>query len=348
MKKFILTLDYELYGNGSGDVFRNVVNPTQRLLEIARELGIKYTFFFEVCEYWKLKHEWEKGNHMGYDRNPVEAMEAQMRQAVVDGHDVQLHIHPQWCNARWNNGGWIVDNSQWRLVDYKDDLSDLLLCGKLTIEEIIRPVMADYKCIALRAGGYNAQPSDSIVKAMRNVGLSIDSSVVPGAVEMGELSNYDYSASPLALGIWHVDDKLEQPADSLTDLIELPIVSSPILRIKKILSWSRLLSILHNRKSAISSFAAKTKGTDGGPRGFLFKQWSRVKYLFETEYQTWDFCLFSPSMHKKYVDNAMTENRDVYTLVGHPKGFTDRSGLLWLIDNVNVHFETLSSFSLGC
>ena len=75
MKRLLLTLDYELFGDGSGDVFKHIVEPTNSVLEVAERYGAKITVFFEVVEYWRLKQEWESGNHMGYDNNPVEAME---------------------------------------------------------------------------------------------------------------------------------------------------------------------------------------------------------------------------------------------------------------------------------
>ena len=60
MKSLIFTLDYELYGNGSGNVFTHIIEPTNKILEIADKYNAKITFFFEVVEYWKLKEEWEK------------------------------------------------------------------------------------------------------------------------------------------------------------------------------------------------------------------------------------------------------------------------------------------------
>ena len=74
MAKFLLTLDYELFGNGSGDVFKHIIDPTYKLLALADKYNVKFTFFFEVIEYWKLKEEWDKGNSMGYSKNPIEAM----------------------------------------------------------------------------------------------------------------------------------------------------------------------------------------------------------------------------------------------------------------------------------
>ena len=69
MKEIILTLDYELYGNGQGDIFRQIVEPTDRILKIAKRHNAHLTIFLEVVEYWRLKEEWERGNTMGYTGN---------------------------------------------------------------------------------------------------------------------------------------------------------------------------------------------------------------------------------------------------------------------------------------
>ena len=161
MKKILITLDYELYGNGSGDIFKHIIEPTESILTVCNEHGVKITIFFEVVEYWALKNEWEKGNTMGYAMNPVEAMENYIRTAYGQGHDAQLHIHPQWVNALYENGRWNVDFNAWRLGDYKSEgenrLYQLVKKGKETLEGIINH--PSYQCTAFRVGGFNIQPS---------------------------------------------------------------------------------------------------------------------------------------------------------------------------------------------
>lgn len=340
MKNFLLTLDYELYGNGSGDVFRNVVEPTARLLQLAHEKNVRYTFFFEVVEYWFLKREWENGNKMGYDRDPAAAMAAQMRQAVAEGHDVQLHIHSQWCDAEWMGDHWQVatDNSQWRMPEMRGDMDALLLRGKQTLEDMLCPVKPDYRCTTFRAGWYNAMPCQRQLHAMRGAGFVADSSVVPGAVETGQWTRYDYSASPVDAATWFVQDDIDKPAAGKTDILELPIVTMPIRRITKYLSWSRIKSILHNRKSAAGALDAKTTADDK-PKGKLAKLAAMVKFLFSIEWQTWDVCLFSTAMNKKFIKAKVRDDRDVYVLVGHPKGLTDTTGLEYLIDCCRQEYD---------
>ena len=47
--KIFLTYDYELFfGDPTGSVEKCIIEPTQRLLEIAKRTGARYTFFIDV------------------------------------------------------------------------------------------------------------------------------------------------------------------------------------------------------------------------------------------------------------------------------------------------------------
>lgn len=341
MKSIVLTLDYELYGNGSGDVFRHVIIPTDKILKIAGRYNARITFFFEVVEYWKLKKEWERGNSMGYDTNPVAAIEDQLKHAYREGHDIQLHLHPQWVDAVYVNRHWKVNLDEWRLGGYKREgefsLVHLLEKGKKTLENIIQSIDPGYQCIALRAGGYNIQPSQEIVKAMRAAHLYIDSSIFPGGKECGTLSRYDYSDIPVDAGFWNVGTELEKPGKS--GIMELPIVAFPLVRWKKYLTMERIKSLLRNRESAKDAFEAKT----GGDKG----KWRKIKFFLEEEWQTWDYCLFSKSMHRQFLKAIEKQSdRNVFTLVGHPKSFVSGKGLEYLLGRTRGKYSciTISQF----
>lgn len=47
---FVSSLDYEIFGNGSGDMMRDVIQPTNRLLDICDRHNAKMTIMFEVGE----------------------------------------------------------------------------------------------------------------------------------------------------------------------------------------------------------------------------------------------------------------------------------------------------------
>ena len=342
MKKILLTLDYELYGNGSGNIYTHIIEPTQSILDIANRYHAKITFFVEVVELWRIEEEWQKGNRMGYKTNPINDIRKQLQEAYQQGHDVQLHIHPQWVDANYVDDKWIVDLDNWRLGGYckvgEYSLYNLLAKGKATLEEWIRPIDSTYTCIALRAGGYNIQPSSEIVSSMHVLGLKIDSSIFPGGKEIGALSNYDYSGINEDVQYWHVGDKLEEFGNS--EIIELPIVAFPIRRWKKFASIQRIKSLLRNRKSATDSFIAKTSHARSS-------RWDKVKYFFQIEWQTWDYCLFSPHLHKHFLKQiTRQQNREVFTLVGHPKGFTGKRGLEYLLSTTlnNYNLITIREF----
>ncbi len=336
VKSLLLTLDYELYGNGSGDVFKHIIKPTEQILDIANQYGVKLTFFFEVIEYWKLKEEWENGNTMGYKDNPVETMENQIKEAFKQGHDVQLHLHPQWVDAFWKDGKWNVNLNEWRLGGYHREreysLENLFRRGKQTLEELLKPVDPNYHCFAVRAGGYNIQPSEKIVKAMLATGFKVDSSVYPGGKEMGTLSNYDYTAIDPALGIWQTGERLEKQGS--VGILELPIVAFPMRRLKKFMTLERIRGFFGNVKSAQDSLEAKTS-TNDKKSGKLDK----IRYFFQTEWQTWDYCLFSPSQHKLFLKQIAKQNREVYVLVGHPKSFQGSRGLEYLLKKTYKEYE---------
>ncbi|GAP80642.1 polysaccharide deacetylase family protein [Porphyromonas gingivalis] len=343
MKQILFTLDYELYGNGTGNVFEHIIKPTEELLAIARRHGIKYTIFFEVVEYWYLKREWERGNKMGYTEDPISAMEQQLREAYLQGHDVQLHLHPQWIGAVHQDGQWRLDLSNWCLGRYQGggeySLLSLLKRGKETIEEIIRPVDPHYSCIALRAGGYNAQPSEEIVRAMRQVGLKVDSSIYPGGFETGVLSNYDYTSVAPGLGHWYVEDRLEYSTHGVTDIMELPIVAFPIRRLQKYLSSDRIKALFQNRKSAADTYSAKTANKGG--------IWGKISYFVELEWQTWDFCLFSKNLHRRFLKRIESQRgRKEFVLVGHPKSYVSGESFNYLIGQLKSSYQFLSMTEL--
>lgn len=328
MRQFLLTLDYELYGDGSGDVFCDVIEPTERLISYFDENNIKVTIFVEMVEFLRMKQAWSKGNNMGYDINPYEAVVSQIQKIYSHGHDVQLHIHPQWVDAKYENGKWHVDNKNWilGLFDRVGDvtLKSLLQCCKNELEAMVRPIDPNYQCLALRAGGYNVQPSRRLVEAMTAVGLKLDSSVVPGAVQKGTQARYDFSSCNPRLDYWQVNDTLENPAQTNTGLYELPLTSMPLCRFLKLFSRARMKAILKNSSSAKSNFNDKVNTS----RGNSFVQ--KAKYLFETEYITWDFCLMHRVMHRKFIKHS--RGKAIIVLVGHPKGFSTIDTIKSLVD----------------
>jgi len=338
-----LTFDYEIYGDGSGDVFSHMIYPTERILSICEANNIRTTIYFEVIEYLKMKRAWEKGNKMGYVNNPIEAIDRQLKTAALAGHDIQLHIHPQWVDAEYTDR-WVVDFNNWRIGDFVGkqnySLEDLLREGKEAIEALINPVVPHYKCIAFRAGGYNIMPSKKVYDAMINTGLKMDSSVYPGGHEQGALSRYDYRETDNGKDFWWVqpDDFSKQGRGSL--VMEIPIFALAQSRLNK-LSVERFKSAFQNKQSAINSLKKKTNKLSLA---------GRLKYMLKKEAFTWDFCLFSTRLHNRflrYIKRHLINQRQYFVLIGHPKNFTTDTCFRRFIRNAKkdgAQFMTLSEF----
>jgi peptidoglycan/xylan/chitin deacetylase (PgdA/CDA1 family) len=320
----VLTYDYELFGDGSGDVFRHMVNPTQKLLDICERYNIKMTVFFEVIEYLKIKNEWDKGNTMGYSQNPAAAIHRQIQEVLRAGHDVQLHLHPQWIDAVYRNG-WQVDIGRWRLTGSGDELPDsdrstsVVRHGKSALEDILQPIDPQYHCRALRMGGFNIQPSGDILRAMRRSGLRLDSSVFPGGVADTLLDRYDYRDISEREPYWFVNgsDVLQISRNKYRrTVIECPVFALPSTSVFKY-GFRRLRVKWQNRDYATNQARYKVPG----------KIFSWIRYLFTKEAVQWDYCLLGYRQLRKYHRRAERIRKESgrelhpFVLVGHSKDF---------------------------
>lgn len=274
---------------------------------------------------------------MGYEKDPLAAMEAQIKALAKAGHDIQLHIHPQWVDAKWNGKGWTLNMDEYRLGGYTKEgefsLEHLLRKGKETLEELIRPICPEYRCVALRAGGYNAQPSGDIVKAMREVGLFFDSSIYPGGYEQA-LSVYDYRKITREKGLWSVSDQLEYESNVDSRVYELPIVSLNVARWRKYLSCDRFKMVLSNTHSAKEMY--ETKISQSAMGGKKKSKLEKLTFLFEEECQTWDYCLLPNALQRKFIkEMERQKEREYFTLVGHPKSFLGSRNVEFLLKRLS-------------
>src|SRR5580700_8658122 len=104
MPEFVFTLDYEIYGNGSGSLRDLVLDPTERLAEIFAEFDVPFVVFAEAVEFAKIEEAQCDPDSAG--------VRAQIRDLHSAGHEIALHLHPWWANARYEDGRWILDWSE--------------------------------------------------------------------------------------------------------------------------------------------------------------------------------------------------------------------------------------------
>jgi hypothetical protein len=187
--QLVLTDDWELRGDGSGDIHRLQIQPLRRLTQIYEQSGFRGSFFVEVLQ--QLKHlAWGRRHPVLHER--AYQWEDIVRDTLVKGHDIQLHIHPQWSEADYTNAGWRLSH-KWSLLEYSfDKIKALLKDSKNYLEDLLQPVDSEYKCIAFRASKWSLAPDKSILQTLSDLGIVFDTSIVPGMVFESDAAQFDY------------------------------------------------------------------------------------------------------------------------------------------------------------
>ncbi|MBL3528745.1 MAG: hypothetical protein JMN27_11245 [gamma proteobacterium endosymbiont of Lamellibrachia anaximandri] len=257
--QLILTVDYEVFGDGSGQPRPCVLGSTERILAIAESRGVPLTLFVEALEFAAMERE--PACHAQSD-----AVRLQLTEALARGHDLQLHLHPQWWDAKLDPAGsWQLDLSRWRIGDLPfQEVAGLLEQGKVWLEELGRQQRPDYRCIAFRAGGWCIQPSALVLAALSDQGILIDSSVAPGLrnATAGEWS--DFRDVP-DLPFWNADQDLAAPVSR--GVWEFPILTGRVARMD------------HLKALRKAGLAEGCQGSYRGPGGIAARILGRLSRL---------------------------------------------------------------------
>ncbi len=176
-RDLVLTIDYETWQTAPPgkriDWHETVLRPAEALMLIAERLPVPLTFFVEMGEILWLRRN---------DPSVAAALEKQIRQARTRGHDIQLHLHPEWLpesGARHDAaaGTWWWDRDKCRIHSLREAPLSLLGRLKEELEGIVRPADPGYRVRAFRAGRYGIQPHGEVFQAMLRHGIEADSSV---------------------------------------------------------------------------------------------------------------------------------------------------------------------------
>ena len=96
-----LTHDWELRGDGSGDIEQIQFAPLRKLLEIYRKHDVRTTFLPDLMQ--QIRFRQLASEHLEL-KSLADKWDEVVREAFRQRHDVQLHLHPQWRNGRYENG----------------------------------------------------------------------------------------------------------------------------------------------------------------------------------------------------------------------------------------------------
>jgi hypothetical protein len=211
MIDFLFTLDYEIYGNGSGDLAGLVYEPGERLKEIFRKWNCRLVAFVEVAELEKIEAH---GTDPAIDR-----VKRQIREFYLEGHEVALHLHPQWCNARYEQGRWRLDAGEYNLCTLPQARIEEIVTGAL---HYLRHVLdqPQFTPLSFRAGNWLFQPTRTAAGVLARQGIRVDSSVFKG----GLLHNHglDYRPAMKNGYYWRFDGDVNRD-DRSGSWTEVPI-----------------------------------------------------------------------------------------------------------------------------
>ncbi len=336
----ILTVDYEVFGNGAGCLKHCVVEPASRLLQAADQFGAPVTLFAEAAEMMAIERE------MGDEA--VGGVREQLAGAVAAGHDVQLHLHPQWQGAtRRHDGSWDLDLTRWRIGDLPEEETESLIAdGKGWLDAVAFAGTPGRHCMAFRAGGWCIQPSAGVVRSLQRQGFAVESTVVPGMRRSSPGEWSDFRAAP-DLPFWRVDGDVCQPRAS--GLWEVPIVSGSLARFRQ------LAGELQARNTTNSRFAPNCHGSSTPGSGTsLTRVAATVRKLLDLGLAKLDFATMPATALVAITEEWMRRFGDAHqptpiVAIAHTKNWTDRSTaqlteyLKWARD-ARIRFSTYSDW----
>ena len=288
-----VTVDYELFSNGQGDLSTHILSPTEQLLQTAAALHIPLTFFIEMGEILAFEQVAQSDQTGDTYKQQVQQIRAQIGRMVRLGHDVQLHYHPQWHQAEYTSNGWQLTSQSGDLLQYgAETLITNLLAGKHYLESLCQPHQPDYRCHIFRAGGYQFPQDAQLGELLHEIGMQVDSSVVPGYYRRTSYSNIDFrDLLPFTKPYWHT------PHDSL---IELPIFARVQPNWAK-LNFNRLLTKLFRGRSAFTPQGmVERAGAEQSIGGILH-------WLREKQANIWDFTLMDGYQLKSHYRQALKQ-----------------------------------------
>jgi hypothetical protein len=307
-----LAFDHELSLGGSRNYLRDLFEPTERILAAASSAGVPVTLFSDVLCGVRFR-EWGAADF-------YEPYEAQLRRAVVDGHDVQLHLHPHWLDVTFDGAAFTPALSRYALSDfaaerYPRNIDGIVDTGIDYLAGTLETADPTYRCVAFRAGGFCLQKSTvEIVRALWRRGVRIDSSIPPGYRFVSQLSGVDYSRFPRSAN-WRIglDGRLDRGADD--GLFEVPIATIPRNPVNNALALAQ--RVLHRRRAYPSSgIPLYDIGAGLGERLRRLLPMSAWMLSFDYYYRDARYLL---SLLSDYVKGRAADKTVFVSSVSHPK-----------------------------
>jgi hypothetical protein len=306
MIECVFTIDYEIYGNGQGSLSELVHEPAEKLREVFQRANARFVAFVETAEFEAIESK-------GTD-SAIGLVKKQIRQFHGEGFEIGLHLHPQWFNARFENGTWALDYGEYNLCTLKRERIEWMVQKSL---DYLRGVLNEpgFTPTSFRAGNWLLQPSRTAAAVLADKGFRVDSSVFKGGLL--HRHGLDYRPALKNGYYWRFQDdaNVEDPQGRL---LEIPTYTR-MVPFWRMLTSKRLATQQKSRGSA-NKVAA--------PR--LRQRAERIRDLLRLRYPLkFDFCRMTFDELHASLDAAIREDRNSpesfkpLVAIGHTKDLHD-------------------------
>ena len=353
----IITNDWEVFGDGSGDYFELQQKPLTALLKVIEDYGAKLTVMAEVGQQWAHQRIAEQEP---WAREVAASWESMLKDTVRRQFDVQLHLHPQWLNAKYTDKRWQLSLNEWSVGGLAPStLEAVLRRAKHYLDNLLKPVCPGYECLAFRAGSYCIEPSQCVIKGLLDTGFICDSSVTKG------LHNplfFDYRDAFSHFMPWFTSSEdVKYRSESTSGLLEMPICShatfdSPILR--KLVSPQLFYWLFqgvrinqNDRKWLAKQRQSTLRKYPLGNRPFLAEkiksvQWLVSNLLSKTAIQL-DYDFLPPKVFVKFLRDILEKHRTVgldgvtipIVASGHTKNMHSPENIARILETVQTTLQ---------
>jgi peptidoglycan/xylan/chitin deacetylase (PgdA/CDA1 family) len=324
----IFTLDYEIYGNGYGRLKDLVYEPADRLRKIFDEANAKLVVFVEAAELEMIAAY--RSDHY------IDAVQRQVQDLYEAGHEIGLHLHPQWYNGQFRNGEWKLHYAEYNLCTLpRERIAELVIRAIAYLRRVVQDDV--FTPVSFRAGNWLFQPTATAAAVLAENGIKVDTSVFRGGCQREH--GLDYRRTPRDLYFWRFKDDVTR-SDPWGILLEMPIHT-------RVVPFWKMIS----RRRVGLGGKAPTMRPD-------MSRWSRLADFCRVMYPLkLDFCRMTWKEATAQIDAALRQDAempDAYrplVAIGHTKDAIDLTMLrdfLQYLREHSIHVSTLVAAHKRC
>lgn len=329
-RNIFITWDYELFmGPKTGSVNNCLIKPLNELLSALGNRKVTMTFFVD-CAYLFRSNELRSAYPLLEE--DYQLVLQNLHDILNKGHEIQMHVHPQWYFSTFDGEKWIMDFAHYKLSDIEDTkLISLFAKSKSLLDEI-----CGYSTIAYRAGGFSIDDCRIFPKLFKDNGIMIDSSVVIGSHFDSSTLSYDYR-NVHQKDCWRFSDSVSKE-DINGPFIELPIGTHKSLGI---MFYLNKIKTLQKPKGDYKRWG------DGVSVVSIYSKWHFLNEKIRNAFSYMPQNASIDTIGSRDLEKSFHHQQGKYfVLISHPKNLSPQSicDFINFIDNhPDCHFVGVSS-----